>query len=112
MGYRNGVEVGAAIAQLRRQLGLGQQEVARQLGIDQATMSRIERGLRSLRAQELYVLAGFFRVDPNTILRHDEPQEALLRAGGAGGQAVARGMRAFESLAREVLSARALEDLL
>jgi transcriptional regulator with XRE-family HTH domain len=100
------------VAQLRRRAGLGQGQVARHLGIDQPAMSRIERGHRSVSAWELYALADLFRVDPDRILRKEEPREALLRAGGASNDAIRQGLDAFENLAREILSARALEDLL
>jgi transcriptional regulator with XRE-family HTH domain len=112
MSYRSPAEVGEVVAELRKRAGLGQGEVARHLGIDQPAMSRIERGHRSLSAWELYALADLFRVDPDRILRKEEPREALLRAGGASSDAIRRGMEAFENLAREILAVRALEDLL
>lgn len=110
-GYRSPEEAGEVIADLRRRRGLGQAETAARLGIDQPAMSRIERGRRSVGARELYVLAELFGVDPGVILRRD-PGPALLRAGGADEAAVRRGLDAFERLAREVLAARALRELL
>jgi transcriptional regulator with XRE-family HTH domain len=110
-GYRSPEDVGGTIAELRRRRRLGQAEIAARLGVDQAAMSRIERGQRGISARELYVLADVFGVDPGIILRR-ERGPALLRAGGADEAAVRRGLDAFERLAREVLAARALRELL
>lgn len=109
--YRSPLEVGAVVAELRRRRNLGQAEVAGQLGIDQPAMSRIERGQRNLSAKELYALADLLGVDPGTILRRDAGA-VLLRAGAADEAALRRGLEAFERLAREVLAARALRELL
>jgi transcriptional regulator with XRE-family HTH domain len=110
--YMSAREVGALIAELRQRAGLGQAEVGARLGIDQSAMSRIERGQRSLSAWELYALADLFEVDPDRILRKEEDSGVLLRAGGAGDAAIRRGLEAFETLTREILAARALEELL
>lgn len=110
--YRSPADVGALVAELRQRAGLGQAEVGARLGIDQSAMSRIERGQRSLSAWELYSLADLFQVDPDLILRKDDTNGVLLRAGGAGDAAIRRGLDAFDRLTREILAAKALEELL
>lgn len=112
MAYRTPAEVGAAVAELRRRAGLDQSDVAARLGVDQPAVELIERGERRLGAWELYALAELFRVEPGLILRRDEPAAALLRVAGADQRAVREALAAFEMVVREVLGARALEELL
>ena len=112
MDYRTPAEVGAAVAELRRRAGLRQSDVATHLGIDRAAVEQIERGDRRLGAWELSALAELLRVEPGLILHREEPAAALLRAAGADEQAVREALVAFELVVREVLGARALEELL
>jgi transcriptional regulator with XRE-family HTH domain len=112
LAYRTPAEVGAVVAALRRRAGLDQSQVAAHLGIDQPAVSRIERGERRLNAWELYALAELLQVEPGLILGKEEPGAALLRVAGAGESAVREALDVFEMVVREVLAARALEDLL
>lgn len=112
LAYRTPVEVGAVVAELRRQAGLDQSHVAAHLGIDQPAVSRIESGERRLNAWELYALAELLRVEPGLILGKVEPGEVLLRVAGAGEAGVREALATFEMVVREVLGARALEELL
>ncbi len=112
MAYRTPAEVGAVVADLRRRAGLDQSQIAARLGIDQPAVSRIERGERRLNAWELYALAECLGVEPGLILGREEPGEALLRLAGADETAVGEALAAFEVVVREVLGARALEELL
>jgi transcriptional regulator with XRE-family HTH domain len=112
VAYRTPAEVGAAVAELRRRAGLDESDVAARLGLDRETICRIERGERPLNAWELYALAELLHVEPGLILDRDEPAAALLRQAGAGEGAVREALVAFETVVREVLGARALEELL
>jgi transcriptional regulator with XRE-family HTH domain len=112
VAYRTPVEVGAVVADLRRAAGLDQGQVAAHLGIDQPAVSRIERGERRLNAWELYALAELLAVEPGRILGREEPGAALLRVAGAGEGGVREALATFEMVVREVLGARALEELL
>ena len=112
MEYRNPVEIGEVVCKLRQRYQLDQAEVARHLDIDQPAVSRIERGQRSLSAAELCGLAELFHVDPGAIVRKEEPVAALLRAAGAESESIRRSIEAFELVAREVLAAEALAELL
>jgi transcriptional regulator with XRE-family HTH domain len=110
--YRTPAEVGAAVEELRRRAGLEQRRLAARLGIDVTEVGRIERGERRLSAWELYALAELLHVEPGLIVGREEPGAALLRVAGASEEAVRRGMATFEMVVREVLGARALEELL
>jgi len=100
------------VAYLRRHYGLDQSQVTVNIGFDQPSVSRTERGERRLSAWELYALAELLRVEPGRILGREEPDEALLRVAGADEAAVADALATFEMVVREVLGARALEELL
>jgi transcriptional regulator with XRE-family HTH domain len=112
VAYRTPAEVGAVVAGLRRGASMDQSQVAAHLGIDQPAVSRIERGERRLNAWELYALAELLGVEPGLILGREEPSAALLRVAGAGEGAVREALSTFEMVVREVLGARALEELL
>jgi transcriptional regulator with XRE-family HTH domain len=112
VSYRTPAEMGVVVADLRRRAGLDQSQVAAHLGIDQSAVSRIERGERRLNAWELYALAELLAVEPGLILGKEEPSAALLRAAGANEAAIREALTMFEIVVREVLAARALEELL
>jgi transcriptional regulator with XRE-family HTH domain len=112
MDYRTPAEVGAAVAELRRRAGLERSDVAANLGLDETAVELIERGERRLGAWELYALAELLQVEPGLILQREEPAAALLRVAGADRRAVREALVAFELVVREVLGARALEELL
>ncbi|HEY4028437.1 MAG TPA: helix-turn-helix domain-containing protein [Candidatus Dormibacteraeota bacterium] len=110
--YRTPAEMGAVVAELRRQAGLDEAAVAARLAIDPDDVDRIERGERRLNAWELYALAELLRVEPGLIVTREQPGPVLLRTGGAGETALRHGLSTFEMVVREVLAARALEELL
>ena len=112
MTYRTPAEMGAAVAELRRRAGFDQADVAERLGVDQPAISRIERGERRLSAWELYALADLLGVEPGAIVVRDEPAETLLRAADADDDALRHALATFEIVVREVLAAKALEELL
>lgn len=104
--------MGAVVAELRRQAGLDEAVVAARLGIDSDEIGRIERGERRLNAWELYALAELLGVEPGLIVAREQPGPVLLRSGGANETALRHGLATFEMVVREVLAARALEELL
>jgi transcriptional regulator with XRE-family HTH domain len=112
MTYRTPSEVGSVVAELRRQAGLDQAAVAAHLGVDQSAVSRVERGERRLSAWELAALAELLEVEPGLLTGREAPGAVLLRAAGADRPAVREALGAFEVVMREVLAARALEELL
>jgi transcriptional regulator with XRE-family HTH domain len=104
--------VGAVVADLRHSAGLDQAAVAAHLGIDQPAMSRIERGERRLNAWELAALAELLQVEPGVLTAREQPAAVLMRTAGAERPAIHEALAAFEVVMREVLAARALEELL
>jgi transcriptional regulator with XRE-family HTH domain len=112
LAYRTPAEVGAVAAELRRQAGLDQAAVAAHLGVDQSAVSRMERGERRLSAWELATLAELLEVEPGLLMSREEPGEVLMRRAGADRPAVREALATFEIVMREVLAARALEELL
>lgn len=63
--YRNREELAQRLREIREEKGLKQNAVADALGIDKASMSRLESGERGMSTGELVALAGLFglRVD-------------------------------------------------
>ena len=112
MTYRTPAEVGSVVAELRRRAGLDQAAVAAHLGLDQPAVSRVERGERRLSAWELAALAELLEVEPGLLTAREAPGAVLLRTAGADRPAVHEALGAFEVVMREVLAARALEELL
>lgn len=112
MTYRTPSEVGSVVAELRRRAGLDHAAVAAHLGLDQAAVDRVERGERRLSAWELAALAELLQVEPGLLTGREVPGAVLLRLAGADRPAIQEALAAFEVVMREVLAARALEELL
>jgi transcriptional regulator with XRE-family HTH domain len=112
MTYRTPAEMGLAVAELRRRAGIDRAAVAAHLGIDAAAVDRLERGERRPSAWELAALAELLDVEPGMLTAREAPGAVLLRAAGADRPAVWEALGAFEVVMREVLAARALEELL
>lgn len=97
MGYRSKEEVGAYLRTLRIDAGLSQEELAAELGVGQAAVSRIESGERSVSARTLIVLADRYGVPASQILKDEEDALALLRAGDGDPEAVNAAIEEFRS---------------
>ena len=54
-----------------------QSELANIIGIDQSALSRIEKGHRSIREDELLCIARHFRVTTDYLLGNDPPPQAV-----------------------------------
>lgn len=66
------------LRELRRRCGLTGDEVAQSLGMSAAKLSRLERGYRGLRPDDVSALLGLYRVP---VQRRDELL-AIVRGGG------------------------------
>lgn len=63
--------IGARIRELRERAGVQSQELAEKLHLDPSAMSNIERGKRSVKTEELAVIAQTLGVSPLAILSRD-----------------------------------------
>lgn len=59
---------GGKIKVLREQKGLLQKHVANLLDIDSPMLSKIERGERKAKREQIFILAGVFNVDSDELL--------------------------------------------
>lgn len=64
--------IGERIRSRRLALGLTQQDLAQRLGKDQSSVSRIERGQRTLSIDALQDIAAVLQFDPAEWLRRGE----------------------------------------
>ncbi|MBO4853236.1 MAG: helix-turn-helix transcriptional regulator [Schwartzia sp.] len=66
-------QIGERIADLRTDNDMQQGELANILGIDRSALSRIEKGHRSIREDELLCIARHFRVTTDYLLGNEPP---------------------------------------
>ena len=64
--------IGKKIRQLRMLSGLNQTELAAQLGLHQAALSRIEKGKQRLTPSQLQEIADVLGVDMNQLFEREE----------------------------------------
>ncbi len=62
-----------SLRKIRRERALSQEVVARALGIQTTTYSKLERGIIQLTVDRLCELAGVFGVSPEALLSYDRP---------------------------------------
>ncbi len=62
---------GAKLRKLRREQALSQQDIERETGISQATLSDLEQGKRGARASTLRKMAEFLGVEPRGLIKED-----------------------------------------
>jgi len=75
MGEERNAAIGRRVAQLRKERGLRQAQLADILGVGHAqVVSSIEKGARALKAVELARLSESLHVPPMEILRGEEPK--------------------------------------
>ena len=73
-------QIGERIADLRIDHDMQQSELANIIGIDQSALSRIEKGHRSIREDEILCIARHFRVTTDYLLgRITEEQEKWIQ---------------------------------
>ena len=68
------VRMGKRIAQIRRDLGLTQGQVAEQAGLTTQTVSSAERGTKALRPKNIVKLCQVLKVTPNDLLLESNPE--------------------------------------
>lgn len=64
------------IRELRNERGISQKELGARVGLDQATVSRIERGERSITLEQAVTFAGALGVHAADLIPRDEPEVA------------------------------------
>ena len=57
-------KLGAGLAEVRREAGVLQEELAARIGKDQSVISNIERGHRRVDVLELYAIARALNIEP------------------------------------------------
>ncbi len=105
--YKTSEEIGQQVRELRKQAGLSQENLATELGVDQAAISRIETGERAVSARLLMLMAERFGVEASQILKREDSL-ALLRAGDAEPEAVRASMDEFRSCIEDFIGVDAL----
>lgn len=70
--------LGAIMAMKRRNLGLTQEEVAKELDITTSSWSRIERGETALNIEQLLLVCKLLNFKPSELLKEAETQENIL----------------------------------
>ncbi|MEZ5653217.1 MAG: XRE family transcriptional regulator [Burkholderiaceae bacterium] len=106
--------IGERLAILRHQRGLTLAALARQSGISEATLSRVENGAVSMNAHNLYILAKVLEVDITTFFR---PVTAPMRSGLRSITRAGHGERgesaryAFELLTADVSAKRMVPSI-
>lgn len=74
--------LGTVIANLRKEMDIGQSELALKLGITASTLSRIENGESAMTIDQLYVASEAFGVKPHQLLAAaEEVEEGLQKTG-------------------------------
>jgi transcriptional regulator with XRE-family HTH domain len=63
-------ELGERLRNLRHSLGITQRDIARLLGVDQAHISNVERGVRGLTIQQVVKLSRGLRISADEILNN------------------------------------------
>ena len=63
---------GARLRKLRRERALSQQDIERETGISQATLSDLEQGKRGARTSTLRKLAAVLDVKPRELMKEEQ----------------------------------------
>lgn len=67
--------VGSILVRIRKQMKVEQSAVAKAVGLNQSTWSRIERGESTLNVEQLFLAAAHMRIKPSIII--SEAEQAL-----------------------------------
>jgi transcriptional regulator with XRE-family HTH domain len=106
VSYRSREDLAQRVREIREERGLKQGAVADALGIDKASMSRLETGERGMSTGELVSLAALFGVRVDDLVCADEPACAL-RASCAD-DAVEAALECFDEVIEDYFTAEAL----
>jgi transcriptional regulator with XRE-family HTH domain len=104
--YRTREQVAERIRELREERDMTQRALAEALGMDPASMNRIEKGERGVSTGELVAMADALGVEADAILRLEEPAFAL-RANCAD-EDVRESLAAFREVIADYFAAEAL----
>ncbi|MCK9238471.1 MAG: helix-turn-helix transcriptional regulator [Thiohalomonadaceae bacterium] len=74
--------LGTVIANLRKEMGIGQAELAQKIGITASTLSRIENGESAMTIDQLYITCNFLGIKPHELLAAAEKVEEGLQNSG------------------------------
>ena len=96
------------VIEFRRQNGLNQKQLAEAIGIDPASMNRVEKGERAVSVGELVRLASALDVRVEDLLASTECAPSIwLRASGDSPAGVAESLDLFRDVIRDFFGARA-----
>ncbi len=96
------------IAAQRKERGLTQRGLADAIGIDPASMSRVETGRRAVSVGELVKLADVLDVRVEDLLAHAKPASSIwLRTSDRGPSGIAQSLDMFHGVIRDYFGARA-----
>ena len=101
-------QLGARLKELRDASGMSQEQLADALGVDQSTISRVERGQRAVTARELALASGALRVTLGEIVDPDSQAPALLREGDADDEGARASLELFNRCIDEYRGVEAL----
>jgi transcriptional regulator with XRE-family HTH domain len=104
--YRSREEIAQRVREIREQRGLTQVEVAEALGLDKASMSRLESGARGMSTGELVSLARLFGVRVDDLVCAEEQAFALRASCSA--EDVDDALKLFNEVIEDYFTAEAL----
>ncbi len=110
MTVRTGTQshLAARIAARRKECGLTQRGLADAIGIDPASMSRVEKGQRAVSVGELVKLADVLDVQVEDLLVDAKPASSIwLRTSGESPSGVTESLGLFRGVIRDYFGAQA-----
>ena len=72
--------VGSVLVGIRKELGVEQSALAKAVGVNQSTWSRIERGESALSIEQLFLAANHLQIKPSIVIRNSEKAVQSLRS--------------------------------
>ncbi len=105
--YRTREELAERVRSLREDRGISQRKLAASVGLDPASMNRLEAGQRGVSTGELVAIAEALDVDVDGLLRVEAPAFAL-RASGCDDDDVRDSLELFREIISDYFAAEAL----
>ena len=72
--------VGSVLVGIRKELGVEQSALAKAVGVNQSTWSRIERGESALSIEQLFLAANHLQIKPSIVIHNSEKAVQSLRS--------------------------------
>ena len=72
--------VGSVLVGIRKEHGVEQSALAKAVGVNQSTWSRIERGESALSIEQLFLAANHLQIKPSIVIRNSEKAVQSLRS--------------------------------